>query len=164
LWEVQGVSEALATKRVNQARRFLHSSTSSTESESNRENFKDVNLTLTGFAATTREDDLANNEEEGFLTPPSSVMSQGSSMETCDEGDGVLYLHGSRPTQEDRRVVEATSSLQLDQLDNFPRVAWYLASLRAVPGRERRVWPEAKEAEGHEQWRPRKLDMDTSFG
>jgi len=164
LWEVQGVSEALATKRVNQARRFLHSSTSSTESESNRENFMAVNLTLTGFAATTREDDLANNEEEGFLTPPSSVMSQGSSMETCDEGDGVLYLHGSRPTQEDRRVVEATSSLQLDQLDNFPRVAWYLASLRAVPGRERRVWPEAKEAEGHEQWRPRKLDMDTSFG
>ena len=99
LWEVQGVSGALATKRVNQARRFLHSSTSSTESESSRENFKAVNFTLTGFAATTREDDLANNEEEGFLTPPSSVMSQGSSMETCDEGDGVLYLHGSRPTQ-----------------------------------------------------------------
>jgi len=163
LWEVQGVSEALATKRVNQARRFLHSSTSSTESESSRENFKAVNLTLAGSAAKTREDDLAYNEEDGFLTPPSSVMSQGSSMETCDEGDGVLYLHGSRPTQEDRRVVEATSYLQLDQLDNFPRVAWYLASLRAVPGRERRVWPEAKEAEDHDQWRPRRLDMDTSF-
>ena len=99
--------------------------------------------------------------------------------------------------QEDRRVVEATSSFQLDQLDNFPRVAWwvmmkpfsyvlsghqlvywvfvdipfnwllscrYLASLRAVPGRDRRVWPEAKEAEGHDEWRPRRLDMDTSFG
>ena len=41
----------------------------------------------------------------------------------------------------------------------------YLASLRAVPGRERRAWPEAKETEeGLDQWRPKKLDMDTSFG
>ena len=40
----------------------------------------------------------------------------------------------------------------------------YLASLRAVPGRDRRVWPEDKEAEGHDDWRPRRLDMDTSFG
>ena len=40
----------------------------------------------------------------------------------------------------------------------------YLASLRAVPGRERRTWPEAKEADGPEGWVPRRLDMDTSFG
>ena len=39
------------------------------------------------------------DDGEGFLTPPSSVMSQGSSMETCDEGGGVLYLHGNHPTQ-----------------------------------------------------------------
>ena len=106
LWEVQRVSEALATKKVNKARRFLHSSTSSggsTESETVRA----VNLTLSEFAATGEaQDDLAkhggevhDNEEEGFLTPPSSVMSQGSSMETCDEGGGLLYLHGTHPTQ-----------------------------------------------------------------
>ena len=59
-------------------------------------------MTLAGFASASREEELAkheNEEEEGFLTPPSSVMSQGSSMETCDEGGGVLYLHGNHPTQ-----------------------------------------------------------------
>ena len=105
LWEVQGVRETLATKKVNLARRFLHSSTSSggsTESDRSKENFRAVNLTLAGFASASREEELAkheNEEEEGFLTPPSSVMSQGSSMETCDEGGGVLYLHGNHPTQ-----------------------------------------------------------------
>ena len=107
LWEVQGVRDTLATKKVNQARRFLHSSTSSGCSTENcdRDNFNAVNLRLSGLAADDEDNQVEHegkedeNDEEGFLTPPSSVMSQGSSMETCDEGGGVLYLHGNNPTQ-----------------------------------------------------------------
>ena len=138
LWEVQGVRDTLATSKVNQARKFLHSSSTSSDGSSwmmrgggsSRPKFREVKLSSdiqdSDRDPVEQEVEEGENGEEGFLTPPSSVMSQGSSMETCDEGGGALYLFGGHPTQEDRRVVEATSSLQLDHLNDFPRVAWYV--------------------------------------
>merc|ERR1712098_516015 len=142
LWDVPTENISVSTGRVNAARRYLHSSADLNSSQSS-----DDSSLVKGRASFevepmwTGAETGALDEDKEFVTPPSSPgASSVTSMETCQEGDRV-FLQGLRPTQLDRRLLEATNSLQLNQLEEFPLVAGYLASLRAVSPSDRKKWP-----------------------
>ena len=105
---------------MNSARRFLHSSTSSASSSASTDT-AEVEVRL-GWLESKGE---VEEQEVGFVTPPSSPEGSCASddtMATC-EGGGQVYVVGSRASQEDRRVVEATAALRLQDLQDFPKVA-----------------------------------------
>ena len=100
LWDLARAGDSsLATDKVNRARRFLHSSASSGSSQE-REQFPGINLQLAREGRESREEQEEEEERgsEGFLTPPESVMSQGSSMASCDGGRNIFLVAG-HPTQ-----------------------------------------------------------------
>lgn len=108
---------------MNSARRFLHSSTSSASSSASTDT-AEVEVRL-GWLESKDEVEEEEGQEVGFVTPPSSPEGSCASddtMATC-EGGGQVYVVGGRASQEDRRVVEATAALRLQDLQDFPRVA-----------------------------------------
>ena len=103
LWDLARAGDStLATNKVNRARRFLHSSASSGSSQE-REQFPGINLHLAGEG---REEERGS---EGFVTPPESLMSQGSSMASCDGGRNIFLVAG-HPTQVGQHLLSCPDS------------------------------------------------------
>ena len=153
LWDLATENRRVATSRVNMARRFLHSSTSTDTSRGSGRAEVISSCDLPASPGTRRRQSLHSEagseagEDEGWVTPPSSPgASSVASMETCAEGDLAPHVwvagDGTRPSREDRRVAEALARVRPEQLAHLPHVAWYLAHLAAYTRDTRLTWPE----------------------
>ena len=153
LWNLATENRRVATSRVNMARRFLHSSTSTDTSRGSGRAEVVSSCDLPASPGTRRRQSLHSEagseagEDQGWVTPPSSPgASSVASMETCAEGDLAPHVwvagDGTRPSREDRRVAEALARVRPEQLAHLPHVAWYLAHLAAYTRDTRLTWPE----------------------
>ena len=161
LWDLATENRRVATSRVNRARRFLHSSTSTDTSRGSRAEAITSSCDPAASPGTRRRQSLHSeagseaSEDQGWVTPPSSPgASSVASMETCAEGDLAPHVwvagDGTRPTREDRRVAEALARVRPEQLASLPHVAWYLAHLAAYTRDTRLTWPEPGQKTLHE--------------
>ena len=175
VWDLETEKEWVRTSNVNRARRFLHSSEGSAVGGVEGEDFSDINKgakpegnqphqkgDLTHQSAARRLS-VGSQASQEWGTPPSSpAESIASSMETCSEGV-VAYVAGVRPTQQDRRVMEALEKIPEDRLARYPAVQWYLTHIRSFSKKERLAWEVEEDRADQTSGLARKLDLDLTY-
>lgn len=148
MWDVDTQNGSVSTKKVNNARKFLHSRVlSNTESDST-EDFSSINdLFNKSMEAkdtnptdeNVRRGSLSSQTSEDFLTPPSSPANSASSLMTADEGE-ELWLDGIEPTATDRQVIEAISNVTEAEMENYPTLRLWRLQAEAYSCDARSSW------------------------
>jgi len=162
VWDLETEKDWVRTSNVNRARRFLHSSEGG-GSEVEGEDFSQINQgSRQGVEdAPVRRLSVGNQEPE-WGTPPSSPAESVASMETCSEGV-VGYVLGDRPTQQDRRVMEAMENIGEEQLAKYPAVQWYLTHIRGFSKKDRLAWGDGGNTQAETPALARRLDLDLTY-
>ena len=153
LWDLLTDKTSVSTVNVNRARRFLHS-TSSESSRARRDSGQSV----------TSQTSQASQEDD-WVTPPSSPEGSVASMQTCSE-PALVWVVGGGPSTQDRRVGEALSVLQEEQIARYPSIALYLSQLGSYSREQQLSWkdPYNKPSSNNAfSGLARRLDMNITF-
>jgi len=164
VWDLETEKEWVRTSNVNKARRFLHSSEGGGNSETDGEDFSEINQASKPIEvpAVVRRLSVGSQDPE-WGTPPSSPAESVASMETCSEGV-VAFMVGDKPTQQDRRVMEAMEHVGEKELAEYPAIHWYLTHIRGFTRKERMGWGDGEFIQGDTtSGLARKLDLDLTY-
>jgi len=166
VWDLHTNKDWVRTSNVNRARKFLHSIEGGGGGSDVEEDFSQINQGTDQAVAAVRRLSVGSQdsqEDPEWGTPPSSPAESVASMETCSEGV-VAYVLGDKPTQQDRRVMEAINHLGEKELSDYPTVQWYLTHIRGFSKKERMGWAEGENIQRDKSFNlARKLDLDLTY-
>jgi len=144
MWDVDTHNSSISTKKVNNARKFLHSRVLSNTEADSAEDFSSINdlfnrsMELKG-EENGRRASLSSQTSEDFLTPPSSPANSASSLMTADEGE-ELWLDGVEPTATDRQVMEAIANVTEAEMEVYPTLRLWRMQAEAYSCDARKSW------------------------